>query len=146
MSLWKAKLLDQLRSSGINGDDKRFASVRVTDNPMALWIELRLLFEDAHRGSEDGLIRSVYEYASWCVDEAPRATGAEHDPATAAMVCFYEHLPKNPSVRDRIHEFMTWDEVQRIKSAFGYFLGDVEAKRFLKELKERYRKPISKSV
>lgn len=43
--------------------------IEEAENPMALWIELHLKFEDVYKAKplDDDLIRRFYEYAHWCI-------------------------------------------------------------------------------
>jgi hypothetical protein len=46
--------------------------ISLADSVMALWIDLRLKFEDAYRDPRnDDLIGRIYSYADWCWS-APR--------------------------------------------------------------------------
>ena len=107
---------------------------------MMLWIELGFVFKAAHRNDEDSLIRLIYEYALWCVAEAPRGSDAGHDPATAAVVAFFEHLPEDLQARRRIHEFMSFDQMDAVKESFRYHLDNDQFGELMDELRDQYKK------
>jgi hypothetical protein len=91
---------------------------------MALWIELRLVFERAYEmlPRDDSVIASIYSFADWCMN-APRAPDAGHDPATAVVVAFYEHIPCHPAARDDMPRWFRVAEITQNKEVFARHIG-----------------------
>jgi hypothetical protein len=108
---------------------------------MALWIELHMKFEDAYREPRnDDLIRRIYSYAHWCL-AAPRNKDAGHDPATAVMAAFYEHIPTSPAAREDMPRWFQYEEVAGCRDVFSYLIGDAafdELLAFMKRNRHRY--------
>lgn len=117
MSAWKRAALDTLPEyRGI---------IEAADNPMALWIELQMEFEDVYRNAplNDDLIRRFYDYARWCM-QSPGENGYLSDAGTAATCAFYEHLPQHPAIRRDLHRWLTQDEFTKLRGVFLYHLSD----------------------
>lgn len=91
---------------------------------MLLWTELHFAFERAYREPRnEDLIARIYSFADWCI-RAPRNDDASHDPPTAVMVGFYEHVPQLQAARDDMPRWFHYDEVAKSKSIFAHFIGD----------------------
>ena len=137
MSLWKTKALDAIRSAGHNPDTPTWTTIRSAKRVMALFVDLIFVFQDAHRNPRDeALIAAIYAYVNWCVTDAPRNDDAGHDPATAAAVGFYEHLPRDKRVRANIGRYMSRQEVADLSVFFKYFITDEDFAALLIEVDE----------
>jgi hypothetical protein len=99
--------------------------VASADSPMALWIDLRLAFERAYEADprDEALIAGVYAFADWCV-QAPRRPDAGHDPLTAVVVAFYEHVPAFAPARDDMPRWFRHADVAQNRPMFAYHVGD----------------------
>ncbi len=95
--------------------------IEQAENPMALWLELRLVFEEAVSAGDRDCARRVLDYAAWCVSEA--AGELPSDASSAAACGFYEHLPENASHWAYFNEWFTPEEFRRLRPLFGYSLG-----------------------
>jgi hypothetical protein len=99
---------------------------------MALWVELKLEFTEAHIDPiDEELIGQIYDYASWCL------TAREGDTATAAVVAFYEYLPVEPRVREQMAKWLSAEEFSGLTEVFRYFLSDEEHAAFIREFYEQ---------
>ena len=86
MARWRVAAIECLPDFG--------TLVASAENIYSLWNELRLKFDAAYRPPRnDEQIGRIYSYADWC-RQAPRSDDPAHDPSTAVMVCFYEHIPE----------------------------------------------------
>jgi hypothetical protein len=115
MARWRAAAIERL-------PELRHV-IATADSVMALWIELRLSFEQAYRENNESLIARIYSFADWCV-EAPRAFDAGRDPFTAALVGFYEHIPGIPEARKDMPRWFRSSEVSENKQVFAYLIGE----------------------
>jgi len=107
--------------------------IEKADNIMMLWIDLWLEFERAYQGTMDEeLIASVYSYASWCL-----AHSNNSDLQTAAIVRFYEHLPRNEAIRKDLPNRLTRADFLGLKEVFKYFLSEEEHREFVSEFLEQ---------
>jgi hypothetical protein len=135
MPLWRTELIRHLKLAGHSYDSPWFRRVRAADTPMMTWVELWTEFARAHEDPPDvALIHHVYLYAFWCISAAPRHSDAGHDPLTAAVVCFFEHLPTDPRVRARIPLHLSAEETLRVERFWHYKLNDDEHRQLMKEL------------
>src|SRR5947207_14727164 len=105
MSLWRneaSKLLPELQRVIASPD---------VDNPMMLWIELRLRFQDlcAEEPPPMDLIRRIWGYAKWCMEYG------HEDAATAAALGFCEHWLDTKACRSILLEIITRREYERMQ-------------------------------
>lgn len=113
------------RSAAIERLPELRTLIASVDNVMALWIELRIKFEDAYREPRnEDLIARIYSYAHWCWN-APRHEDAGHDPSTAATVAFFEHIPEIPAARQDMPRWFTFDEIAANKQLFISSIGEI---------------------
>lgn len=87
-------------------------------SPMALWIELLLIFERAFDNGDASRVENVMRYARWCWD-APSG-----DTVTAVACAFFEHLPDHPGIRNAIPTLFSRAEFERLMDVFRYHAGD----------------------
>ena len=135
MAKWRAEALARL--------PELRKKIDAADNVMALWDEVRGAFEQAYRDEppNESLIARVYSFADWCV-RAPRGSDAAHDPLTAVLVCFYEHVPEFGPARDDMPRWFTYEEVAQGKSVFAYMIGEEKYRELLKYMdkhRNRYK-------
>ena len=134
MARWRAAAIERL---------PEFRDIIASaERVMALWLELHQEFEDAYREPRnDDLIRRIYSYADWCLN-APRIDDAGHDPFTAVMVAFFEHIPTWPAPRDDMPRWFSVDEVAGSKGVFSYLIGEAafgELVAFMRMNRHRYQ-------
>ena len=100
--------------------DSRFEEA---DTPYLLWFELREAFERAYEQAPRGesLIRRIYQYSDWCVDQ-PQGQTAEDDLTTCVAVCFYEHIPQHPAAREDMPRWWKPEDLAGERSIFSYHL------------------------
>ncbi len=122
MSLWRRTAIERLPSL-----QKEIAAA---DNPYGVWIELRDEMNRAYGREpvDDDLIAAIYGYGSWCLTGARNA-----DLATAAIVCFYEHLPTDTPIRADVGRWLSVDDFSGMKNVFGYHLNEREVDDFAQE-------------
>ena len=94
-----------------------------------LWVDLWCVFVDAHNEPvDDEMIRGVYEFARWTSSESHSA-----EIATSTCCHFYEHLPLEPGVRQRLPRFMSRQEILGLSEVFKYHLTSEEHRNFMEE-------------
>ncbi len=125
MSAWRRKALEALP------DQKHL--IDTADSPMALWIELHILFEKCVRQNDTGRIRAILNYAAWCISEA--SGHLPNDTSTAAICAFYEDIASNKDNWPRFVEWFTPSEFAAVQEFFGYHLDGKE----LQELVATFR-------
>ena len=134
MSAWRHKALELLPECR--------QLIESSDSPMALWIELWPMFDEAVEESNTKVAERVLAYAKWCISDA--SGKRPNDTSTAAAVAFYEHLPQR---RDRWKLLPNWLSPQEFKEllpVFSYHLSESE----LSDLQASYdgaksRKPVA---
>lgn len=115
---------------------ERFDSV---NSPYALWIELRLAFENAYcEPRNEDLITRIYQYAEWCGAQ-PAGTSAEDDLGTCVHVCFFEHIPELPAALADMPRWFSREDVILLKETFSYMVGEEGYKRILQVYDVRRR-------
>lgn len=110
MSLWRKEAsvrLPELQS---------IIASRDIDNPMMLWIELQLKFEDLCQQDPPALdlIKRVWGYAKWCMHQG------SDDVATAAAVGFCEHLLDRNAACRLLPEIMVRHDYESLKGLLLY--------------------------
>lgn len=128
MSAWRRAALGCLPSR------HREAIERNEDVGM-LWVDLWLAFTEAHlEPVDEETIRGVYEFAGWCVGESHN-----DDIQTTAALHFYEHLPTDKRVRERLPEHMTRQEFLGFTDVFKYHLSPEEHDEFVEDFLRQRR-------
>jgi hypothetical protein len=125
MSAWRRQAITFLP------EHKQLAET--TDNPMALWIELRHEFDAAMDRKDWKLAGRFLQYAAWCC--SPQSGPLPNDTSTAAALAFYEHLPQR---RDYWPHFPKWFSKPEFEDLIPVFAYHLEADQ-LEELKRSYR-------
>lgn len=118
MVTWRSKAIEVLPAQ-----QELIAEART---PMALWIELRLAFEDAAKRNEDETLRRILDYAFWCI--SPAAGELPTDASTAAVCAFFEHLPTDRALWPSLREWLSPSQFESVKPTFHYFLSRAEVK------------------
>ncbi len=105
-------------------------TIAAVDNPYGLWIELRFEMNRVYEREpvDDALLASIYGYGSWCLAEAHNAALA-----TAALVCFYEHLPTDPPIRADVGRWLSAEDFNGLRNIFGYHLNEKDVDDFFQE-------------
>jgi hypothetical protein len=88
--------------------------------PMALWIELKLAFDEAVRRKDASSIRRTLRFADWCCSD--RSGRLPNDASTAAVCAFYEHLPDDRTCWHRFSEWFFPHEFERLLPIFAFHL------------------------
>jgi hypothetical protein len=129
MSRWRSAAIERLPElRGI---------IASAENIMSLWIELKMVFQDAYRDPRnDDLIERIYSYADWCWD-APRHKDAGRDPSTAVTVAFFEDIPRIPAAREDMPRWFTFEEVAANKELFLYSIGEAKFKSLLADMQKK---------
>ena len=100
-----------------------------------LWVDLWLIFLDAHREPvDDETIRGVYEFAKWTCAESRDA-----EMATSTCCHFYEDLPMQRLVRERLPRYMAREDVLGLSEIFKYHLSEEEHREFMQEFAGAHR-------
>ena len=103
-----------------------------SDNPMALWIEIRMAFDQAYQEPRnEDLIRRIYGYADWCSEHGERSENAGEDPLTCVAVCLYEHIPTREASRLDMPRWFSREDIVLMKELFSYHLNPDEYERLL---------------
>lgn len=98
-----------------------------------LWVDLWFKFVEAHRQPADvETIRGVYEFAKWTCAES-----GNDELATSTYCHFYEDLPKEPLVRERLPQYMARRDFLELVDVFKYHLTPQEHETFVREFLER---------
>ncbi|MHC4251150.1 MAG: hypothetical protein ACYS9X_18675 [Planctomycetota bacterium] len=98
-----------------------------------LWVELWLAFADAHRDPVDEeTTQGAYTFATWCLVDSRNG-----DIETSTICHFYEHLPTDPRVRERMHLHMTRQDFLGMVEVFKYHLSQEEHERFVADFLAR---------
>lgn len=93
------------------------------DNPYDCWISLLMNFEEAYNSPRnEDLIRRIYEYSEWCLEQ-PRGETAEDDLFTVVVVCFYEHIPTIPEAVEDMPRWIPYETVKGSEEALSYLAG-----------------------
>jgi hypothetical protein len=134
MSLWRQKAVEMF--------PELIARFEDADTPYLLWFELRDAFEHAYEQTprDESLIGRIYKYSDWCCDQ-PRGATAPDDLLTCVAVCFYEHIPENPSAREDMPRWWRPEDLAGLRSVFQYNLSVEEfseLKNFLSRESHRY--------
>src|SRR5206468_6468801 len=83
-------------------------------SPMSLWIEVRLLLDEAYGAdhTDDSLLGRIYSYARWCLEQEqdPGASPSD-DLTTCVVVCLYEDLPSHERAFADMHRWFTRDAI-----------------------------------
>ena len=93
-----------------------------------LWVDLWFKFIKAHRDPvDDETIRGVYEFANWTF------ANCSGEIMTSTCFHFYEDIPLDHMVRQRLPEFMTRAEFAELTDIFKYKLTPDEHREFVRE-------------
>ena len=84
---------------------------------MALWIELRLEFETAFRENNADKVNRILKYARW-------SWNTRNEDAVVAVNCaFFEHLPEDEKMREKIPQWFSRLEFDQLRDVFTYHAG-----------------------
>lgn len=116
MSLWRKE------ASARIPELQPIIASRDVDNPMMLWIELQLKFEDLCRQEPPplDLIRRIWEYAKWCMENG------NEDVATAASLGFCEHLLDIKATRRILPRIMGRRDYKQLKALLLYYNSEAD--------------------
>jgi hypothetical protein len=127
MSVWRRVALERF-------PDLR-SQIERTESVGMLWIELYSTFCRAHEEPVDNdLIRRFYLYAWWCLKESKSTEVSDK-----AGMGFYEELPMNKLVRERMQEFLTTGQFMKAAGYICHFLGSEEFEKFKEDFIEKRR-------
>jgi len=118
MSRWRRTALELL--------PQHKKTIERAHSPMALWIELSMLFEDHVQEGNKEIIRKILDYASWCGSE--KSGKLPNDTSTAVYCGFYEDIGGNKSFWPFLNQWFSKAEYEKLKGSFGYFLNEEEVK------------------
>jgi hypothetical protein len=124
MSAWRHQALSLLP------EHRRL--IESAPNPMAMWIDLHLQFEDAVDAGNLNAAERFIRLAEWCISEQSGAL--PNDTSTAAALAFYEHLPERRSCWKYFPLWFSRAQFESLMPLFGYHLSSTE----LDELKRSY--------
>ncbi len=126
MSVWRKEAIKRL--------PRLRQAIEGSESVGVLWIELWHRFTDAHRSEEpdDVTIEGIYQFARWCRNESHN-----DDVLTTVMTHFYEDLPTDKYVCERIHSFMAKNEFIMTGEAFKYHLSSDEHEQFMRQIAAR---------
>ena len=121
MSAWRRVAIEKL--------PKQKDLIAKSESVGMLWDDLWCVFLDAHKEPVDeATIRGVYEFAKWTC-----AGSRDADMATSTCCHFYEHLPLEPRVRERLSRYMSRQDVLGLSEIFKYHLTSDEHREFMQE-------------
>jgi len=89
----------------------------------------------------EDLIRRCYDYAWWCFNRSH-----DNDLTDTVGMGFYEDLPTDPLVRERMAEHLTREQFGRAEGYLAYFLGPEKFNQFSEEFRERRKQIEQKHV
>jgi hypothetical protein len=107
-------------------------TIESSENPMALWIELRYSFREAMASEQSELVGRFMRFAAWCISE--QSGKLPNDTSTAAALAFYEHLPVNRAYWPHFKKWFASSEFEALLPIFSYHMKPQE----LSELKQSY--------
>ncbi len=117
MSVWRRKALEALP------ENKKI--IESVENPMALWIELHLIFNSlVEENAKNPKIRKILNYASWCFSD--KSGKLPNDTSTAVVCAFYEDIATQREFWPYFKEWFYPHEFEKIKPCFKYHLSDDE--------------------
>jgi len=87
------------------------------DSPYLLWFKLLDAFFNAYEHQNEALIKQIYEYSDWCIDQ-PQGKTAEDDLVTCVAVCFYERIPESRAARDDMPRWFTLSDILGMEKLF----------------------------
>lgn len=94
--------------------------IEQSKNPYSLWNELRSLFQQAVDQINRDLTWRILNYGRYCLE----AGGNRACPVrTAAVVCFYEHLPERRKDWPLLKGWVEPEMFDALQGAFTYQLG-----------------------
>ncbi len=125
MSTWKRIAIEKI--------PKHRELIEQSKSVGMLWVDLLLRFFEAHREpADEETIRGVYEFAKWtCTD-----SGSD-EMATSTYCHFYESLPNEPLVRERLPRCMARRDFLALADVFKYHLTPDEHREFVRDFLER---------
>ena len=125
MSAWRRVATEKL--------PKQRELIERSDSVGMLWVDLWAIFVLAHREpADEEIIRGVYEFAKWTCTES-----GNDEMATSTYCHFYEDLPKERLVRERLPQHMTRQDFLVLVDVFKYHLTADEHKEFIRDFLER---------
>ena len=94
---------------------------RIT-GPMSLWIDIWFLLVEAYDVTpiNDDLIRRIYDFAAWCLDQ-PSTSDIETDLASTVAVAFIEDIPLEKRVSEDLHRWMSTESFKGFEHLFPSF-------------------------
>ena len=124
MEDWRAKALESF-------PDLQDIVKEEQGGPIGLWIELFYKLTRAYdeQPSNDDLIRRIYDYADWCLNQ-PSTGDATTDPSSAAAVGLFESIPLNQNVSEDLHRWISVEQFEGFENLFRYLQSDEEYLRF----------------
>ncbi len=102
------------------------------DIPMALWMELHFLFDEAMHRKDWDLIRRFLKFAARCVSD--QSGTLPNDTSSAAAVGFYVHLPERRVYWLHFPKWFSRSQFDDLHPVFGYHLKGEQSE----ELKRSY--------
>jgi hypothetical protein len=120
MSAWRRVALEKL--------PEYRKIIDAANEVMACWLELNFEFDKVYRSEilDRNKIRRFYEFARWCLANPSTSASAEFDPLTAAVVVFFEHIPRNRAAREDLHNWISRKEFLELQDAFRYLASESE--------------------
>lgn len=122
MSAWRRIAIERLPTL-----QKQIAAA---EGPYSVWGELLNATKQAYAQEpfDDALIAAIYGYGDWCVCKSHNS-----DLATAALFCFYEHIPTDPPLRADVGRWMSVEDFHGLRNIFQYHLSEAEMDIFTQE-------------
>ncbi len=132
MARWRAEALRRL--------PELRSAIDSAHQIMAFWIDAGEAFRRAYaeQPPNESLIARIYSYADWCLN-APRVSDAGHDPSTAVVVAFFEHVPTIPAAWRDMPRWFTFAEIAESKAIFSYHLSEIEFESLLAHMQRNRR-------
>jgi len=112
MSTWRRKAIEFL-------PDER-TLIQSAERPMELWGELVWVFSNAFSEDDEGKIRKILNYATWCCSE--KSGALPNETSTAAIIGFYESIASHKEYWPKFRNWFFVNEFERYKENFGYHL------------------------
>ena len=132
MSAWRRAAIERL--------PKLRAVAERSESVGMFWVELWWVFVDAHKEPlDEGTIAGTYAFASWTL------LHGDSDAAAGTVCHFFEHLPTEALVRQRMHRYLSHADFVGMIEAFKYFLSPKEFDDFVASF-ESNRKQYEREV
>lgn len=120
MSAWRRRAIDTFPNLRSDLENRRFTIYQ-------LFFDLLPMAREAHRRRDEEVLRKVYGFAEWCMDQRAK------DLWNAAGVAFYEHLLDEGGIRKDVLRWIPVRIREEVRGLWEWRLGAKEVAQILGE-------------